>query len=114
MQTKKVLIALDFDPTAQKVAEMGYHLAKAIDAQSVLLHVTSGATNYSYLNYSPIMGFEGYNSLDTTQSDAAEEIKNLSQEYLDKSKIHLGDEAIQTVVKRGDSGKTIIGTANMI
>jgi len=27
---KKVLIALDYDPTAQKVAEIGFSIAKAI------------------------------------------------------------------------------------
>lgn len=108
---KKILIALDYNPTAQKVAEMGYYLAKAMNAQSVLLHVTAGATYYSYLNYSPIMGFEGFNSFDTTQTDAAEELKNVAQEYLNKSKRHLGDETIQTVVKNGDFGKTILDTA---
>lgn len=111
MQAKKILIALDFDPTAQKVAEIGYNLAKAVEAHPVLLHVTNDATNYSYLNYSPLMGFEGYNGLDTTQADAADELKNMSQDYLDKSKRHLNDENIQTVVKNGDSGKAIVDTA---
>lgn len=114
MQMKKVLIALDLDPTAQKVAKMGHDLAKAMAAQSVLLHVTSGVTDYSFLNYSPIMGFEGFSGLDTTQGDAGEELKNVSQEYLDKSKKHLGDETIQTVVKNGDFGKTILDTAKEI
>ena len=36
---KKVLIALDYNPTAQKVAEMGHAMAKAMKAEVVLLHI---------------------------------------------------------------------------
>lgn len=111
---KKILVALDYNPTAEKIAETGYNLSKAMNAQTVLLHVTSGPTYYSYLNYSPIMGFEGFSSLDTTQTDIAVELKNVAQKYLDKSKRHLGDEAIQTVVKNGDFGQTILNTAEEI
>ncbi|WP_217603402.1 universal stress protein [Chitinophaga sp. GbtcB8] len=110
---KKILIALDYDPTAQKVAETGYYLAKAMNAQSVLLHVTAGATYYSDLNYSPIMGFEGFNSLNTPQT-LTEELKNVAQGYLDKSKKYLGDETIQTVVKSGDFGEMILDTAKEV
>jgi hypothetical protein len=35
---KKVLIALDYDPTAQKVAEQGFLLAKNLGGEAVLLH----------------------------------------------------------------------------
>ena len=110
---KKILVALDYNPTAQKVAEMGYYIAKAMNAQSVLLHVIPGATYYSYLNYSPIMGFEGFSNLDKIQTDA-EELKKVAKEYLDKSKKHLGDETIQIAVKNGDSGETILDTAKEV
>ncbi len=108
---KKVLIALDYDPTAQKVAETGYNLAKAMQAQAILLHVTSDSSYYSSLNYSPIMGFGGFNSIDAVQADSADGLKNVAQEYLDKSKRHLGDEKIQTIVKSGVFGETILNTA---
>ena len=107
---KKILIALDYDPTAQKVAEAGHKLAKAMKARTILLHVISDATYYSSLNYSPIMGFGGF-SRDTFQIDTAEELKKVAQDYLDKSKQHLRDEKIQTVVKNGAIGETILKTA---
>jgi nucleotide-binding universal stress UspA family protein len=44
---KKVLIALDYDPTAQKVAETGYSLAKAMGAEVILLHAISDPVYYS-------------------------------------------------------------------
>ena len=59
---RRILLALDYNPTAQKVAETGYDLAKSMNAQTILLHVISDATYYSTLNYSPIMGFEGFSN----------------------------------------------------
>jgi len=47
---KKVLIALDFGPSAQVIAETGYNLAKSMNAEVYLLHVTADATYYSALN----------------------------------------------------------------
>ena len=108
---KKILIALDYDPSAQKVAETGHKLGKAMKARTILLHVISNAAYYSSLNYSPIMGFGGFSSVDTVQTDTAEELKKVAQNFLDKSKQHLGDEKIQTVVKDGSFGKTILNTA---
>ena len=108
---KKVLIALDYDPTAQKVAETGYRLAKAMNARTILLHIISDPSYYSSLNYSPIMGFGGFSSVDTIQSDTAKELEKVAQNYLDKSKQHLGDETIETIVKNGDFGETILQTA---
>lgn len=108
---KNVLIALDYNPSAQKVAEIGHKLAKAMKARTILLHVISDATYYSSLNYSPIMGFGGFSSVDTVQTDAAEDLKKVAQNYLDKSKQHLGDEKIQTVLKNGVFGETILNTA---
>ena len=57
---KKVLIALDYDPTAQRVAELGFSIANAMKAKIVLLHVINEPKYYSVAGYSPIMGFSGY------------------------------------------------------
>jgi nucleotide-binding universal stress UspA family protein len=108
---KKILIALDYDPTAQKVAETGHKLAKAMKARTILLHVISDATYYSSLDYSPIMGFGGFNSVDTIQKDTVEELEKVAQDYLDKSKHHLRDRMIETVVRSGEFGETILKTA---
>jgi len=108
---KKILIALDYNPSAQKIAETGYALAKSMNARVILLHVVSDAAYYSSLNYSPIMGFDSFSNLDILQTDIVEELKKGAQEYLDKSKQHLGDKTIQTVIKDGDFGKSILDAA---
>ena len=106
---KKVLIALDYNPTAQKIAETGYRLAKVMNARTVLLHVVADPTYYSSLNYSPIMGFDTFSYV--VETVTIDELKTIAQNYLDKSKQYLGDETIETVIKNGDFGETILKTA---
>ncbi len=107
----KVLIALDYDPTAQRVAEAGYALAKAMDAQVVLFHVITDPVYYSSVAYGPVMGFGGYIDTDFVQTDVMEGLKKSSLEFLDKSKWYLGDTGIQTLVREGDVADTILDTA---
>lgn len=108
---KKVLIALDYDPTAKKVAEVGFALAKAMGAEVTLLHIISDPVYYSSTEYSPIMGFNGYFDLDPTLLDSADELKKASLSFLDKSAHHLGDASIKTMVREGDYAETILKTA---
>jgi nucleotide-binding universal stress UspA family protein len=108
---KKVLIALDFDPTAKKVAEVGFTMAEAMKANVILLHVLTNATYYSALEYSPITGFTGFMDMGNLQLDSIEALKKASGEYLNKFKHLLGDKTIVTVVKEGDFADSILGTA---
>jgi nucleotide-binding universal stress UspA family protein len=108
---KKVLIALDYNPTAQKVAEGGFSLAKSMNAEVVLLHVITDPVFYYSSGYSPIMGFNGYMDLNPIQLDSIEGLKSASLEYLNKSKQHLGDKDIKTVVAEGDYATAISKTA---
>ena len=111
---KKVLIAMDYDPTAQKIAEQGFKLAKAVGAEVVLLHVISDPVYYTSREYSPIMGFDGFLEMDPMQLQGIDGLKKASQEFLNKSKQHLGDESIHTLVKEGDFGETILKTAKEV
>ena len=110
-QIKKVLIALDYNPTAQKVAEVGFSMAKAMNAEVILLHVISDPVYYSTSEFSPIMGFSGYTDMGPLQTDSVDSLKSASQKFLEKSKHHLGDDAIQTLVEEGDFGDSIINSA---
>jgi nucleotide-binding universal stress UspA family protein len=108
---KKVLIALDYNPTAQKVAEEGFSLAKTMGAEIILLHVISDPVYYSSPEYSPIMGFTGYMDMGPLQLDNVDGLKKTSQLFLDKSKHHLGDETIKTMVEEGDFAESILKVA---
>jgi nucleotide-binding universal stress UspA family protein len=110
---KKVLIALDYDPTSQKVAETGFSLAKTMGAEVILMHVMSDPVDYTPMEYSPRLGFIGLKDTGKLQSESIEGLKNESQQFLDKSKHHLGDNSIQTLVKKkdGDCAESILKTA---
>lgn len=108
---KKVLIALDYNPTAQKVAEAGYSLAKAMSAQTTLLHVITDPVYYSSSEYSPVMGFSGDMEMGRMQLNSIDGLINASQAFLDKTKNHLGDKTIHTKVGEGDFAESILKTA---
>jgi len=107
----KVLIALDYDPTAQKVAETGFSLVKNMGAEVILLHVIADSTYYSSLEYNPITGFLGFDSSDVLHLLDADGLTKATKNYLDKVKRHLGDETIQTLVKEGDFAESILKAA---
>jgi nucleotide-binding universal stress UspA family protein len=108
---KNVLIALDYDPTAQKIAETGHSLAKAMGAQTTLLHVISDPVYYASRDYSPIMGFNGYMDMGSIQKDSPAGLKDASIQYLEKTKHHLADNTIQILVREGDFADAILKTA---
>jgi nucleotide-binding universal stress UspA family protein len=110
----KVLIALDYDPTAQKVAETGFSMAKTMNAEVTLLHIISEPIYYSSTDYSPIMGFNGYFEMGPEQLNSSDKLKKASEFFLDKSKQHLGDKTIKTLVKEGDFAENILKTAKDI
>jgi len=110
----KVLIALDYDPTAQKVAEKGYSLAKTMKADVFLLHVSREAIYYSSLQTNPIMGFEGFDNKDFSQYVTDEGMDKASQYFLEKIKHHLHDESITTLVEKGDFADAILSMAKKL
>jgi nucleotide-binding universal stress UspA family protein len=107
----KVLITLDFNPTAQKVAEEGFSLAKTMGAEVILLHVIVDPIFYSSMESAPMMGYAGNMLTTPFQVNSVENVKKAAQHFLDKSKHHLGDEAIQTLVKEGDFADSILKVA---
>lgn len=107
----KVLIALDYDPSAQEVAEKGFAFAKSMGAQVVLLHVTSDFVYYSSLDYSPILGYDSFSNLGALQTSTLEDLRVAAENYLQLMKKHLGDPEIETLVKDGEFGEVIVETA---
>jgi nucleotide-binding universal stress UspA family protein len=77
-------------------------MAKAMDAEVVLLHVIINLVTYSLT----------YLKMDPLKLDSVEDLKQASQNFIEKSKRHLGDNMIQTIVKEGDFAASILNTAN--
>jgi nucleotide-binding universal stress UspA family protein len=113
IKMNKVLIALDYNPSAEKIAEVGFSLAKAMNAEIILLHVLLSPVNYTSTIYDPIMGFGGFANLDLNQPNT-DLLTNSALDFLDNVKKHLDDSLIQTVVKEGEYAAAILETANLV
>jgi nucleotide-binding universal stress UspA family protein len=109
---KQILIAVDYDLGAQKIAETGYAMAKALGAHITLLHVVEDAAHYYATEYSPIMGFTGFSAMKFEQE--VEEIKETAGGFLENIKEHLKDDSIDLLIKEGNTAKMIRETAKEI
>ena len=106
---KKVLIAIDDSPIAQKIVKTGHALAKAMDADTILLHVISDVPFYSTLHYSPLITFDGLNR--AIESVTGQQMEEVATNYLENLKALLDGENIETLVKQGEFANTILETA---
>lgn len=108
---KKILIALDYEPSAQRVAEIGQEIAKGLYAKVILLHIIADVVYYTSTEYPPIMGFDGFNDTYIPPLNNNESLKKDAQIFLNKTKEHLKDESIQTIIKDGNFAEEIVNTA---
>jgi nucleotide-binding universal stress UspA family protein len=111
---KKVLIALDYDPSAQKIAESGYALAQSMNAETTLLHVVAEAHYYATVGVSPITGFNDQLNVVPMILESIDDLKAEGQKYLARTKAHLGGASIHTMVKEGEPDDVILDTAKAI
>jgi len=98
---KKVLIAVDYDETSIKVAEQGFSMAQAMNAETTLLHVISEQPAY----------YSSYNLMLEWRVDMLGDLEKAVYTFMEKAKKSLGDDNIQIVVKFGDISDTILKTA---
>jgi len=99
---EKILIALDFHPSATKVIEAGFLMAKKMDAQVILLHV-----KVKYINYSLV-----YKKIGSMKLESLADLDFAAHSFLEKSKQHIEDGMIETIVKEGDFAESILKTSN--
>ncbi|MGB7785256.1 MAG: universal stress protein [Salinimicrobium sp.] len=106
---KRVLIALDYHPVSEKVAEKGYELARSMDARVCLLHVLDDVGFYS-TQYPTFLGYEGYPDIGPS-FNVAMEMQNIAKEFLDKAASHLNDPNLTTHLAEGDTAKALLAYA---
>ena len=107
---KKVLIAIDYNPVSEKVAEKGYELAKKLNAEVCLLHILNDVGFYEP-QYPSFLGYDGYTAAVGPDFDVALEMRNIAEDFLEKAAAHLGDENIKTHLAEGDTAKTLLSYA---
>lgn len=102
---KKICIALDTSPSAEKVATLGYEYAKALKAELVLVHVVSDAALYA-MDYDPIMEYNGF--LIQKNMEFVEDLEKEAGKFLKTTAKFLGEPEIETKVLDGDPDYEIL------
>lgn len=114
MKTEKAqphtLIALNYSPSAQKIAEIGYEMSRNMGARITLIHVLSEPSFYSSAEYSPILGFTGYLDMNTWAEENNEQLVAESERFLTHIKEHLNDKSIKILVREGNFADCILET----
>ena len=96
---KKVLIVLDSDPTALKVAKVGFMMAKSMDAEVILMRVIINLVNYS---------------LKILKMDSlfVEDIKEIFKDFITETSVKQCDNMNSIIVKQGNFAVSLINEAN--
>lgn len=106
---KKVLIAVDYSPSSEKIAEAGYELAKVMNAQVCIMHVITDVKYYG-MEYPSFMGYTGYNmEMDINMAD---ELHKVAEDFMEKTKEHFNDPELSTHIGQGDTADTILDYAS--
>lgn len=109
---KKVLIALDYDRSAQEVAQLGFSIAKAMGSEVILLHVLADIAYYSTPGYTPILGFSDFSHTQFMEMADVEGLKKAGNLFLERIKHHLGeDQSITTTIEEGEVADMVLKTA---
>ncbi len=103
---KKILIAIDYNPSSQKVAETGYELAKLMGGEVCLIHVMAEIAHYG-MQYPTFMGYEGYDA-GAIDIEMMNEMHKVTEEYLKSAAKHLNDPAVITHLTEGDAANAIL------
>ncbi len=109
---KKILISLDYAPTAQIVAEAGFSIANAMNAEVILLHILSDPAHYASKEHITVMGFAGDNDVLPPESDNIDELRKKAKKFLAKLKEQLGDATIKTILREGEYSNSILTSAH--
>ena len=105
---EKVLIAIDYNPVSEKVAEEGYKLAQQLGAKVCLMHVMTDVSYYS-TQYPTFMGYEGYGM--TADLSVAAEMRKYAEDFLDSAAQHLNDSSVTTFLSEGSTPNAILDYA---
>lgn len=102
---KKICIALDISPSAEKIAALGFEFAKALNAEVVLVHVVSDAALYA-MDYDPIMEYNGF--LIQKNLEFIENLEEEAGKFLKATAKFLGEPDIQIKVLDGDADSELL------
>jgi nucleotide-binding universal stress UspA family protein len=110
---KKVLIALDFDPSAQKAAKQGVIIAQALGAKVFLIHVVSDSNVDSFAHVT-ITGFAGHAEQDEPVRNKLNDAKEKSSSFMKKMNKYLKENKIELLIEEGAVAEKILEIARKL
>lgn len=105
---KKICIALDTSPSAEKIAKVGYEYALALNAEVILVHATYDASLYA-LDYAPIMGYHGF--LIDSNMKSIKDIHKEAEKFLSITAKFVGEPDLEIKVLDGETHDAILDFA---
>lgn len=106
---KKIVIAIDYNPTSEQVVKKGYELAKNLNAQICLLHVISDGRYYG-MQYPSFLGYDGFSM--PVNYEIQENLAEVASDFVTKAARHLKDENVDTKIVEGDAAEAILKYCN--
>lgn len=107
---KKVLIAIDYNPVSEKVANAALELVGSMDAEICLIHVLADVSYYG-TQFPTFMGYEGYTGMGP-DLNMAMEMRKVAEEFLEKAADHIDHPAVSTHLAEGDTANSILDYAD--
>ena len=102
---KKIVIALDTSPSAEKIATLGYEYANALNAEVILVHAVYDAALY-VSDYDPIMQYDGF--LIKNNMELIESIQKEAESFLIATAKFLGEPDLEIKVLDGNPYDAIL------
>jgi len=111
---KKVLITLDYDPSPHKVAETGFSIARTLGLDITLQHVATDEIYFKLIDIVTIMGICSQKKSSVGLQKMGVQLQELSVQFLNQSKLHLGDANVHTLLKDGGGNEVVLEMAKEI
>ena len=111
---KKVLITLDYDPSPHKVAETGFSIARTMGLDINLQHIATDEIYFKLIDIVTIMGICSQKKSSVGIQKMGVQLQELSVQFLNQSKLHLGDANVHTLLKDGGGNEVVLEMAKEI
>lgn len=107
---KKVLIAIDYHPVSEKVADAALELVDKMDAEICLIHVLADVSYYG-TQFPTFMGYDGYTGMGP-DLEMAQEMRKIAEDFLKKAAEHINHPSVQTQLAEGSTANAILEYAD--
>ena len=106
---KKVLVAIDYNPVSEKVANAALDLVKNMPAEICLIHVLADVSYYG-TQFPTFLGYDGYAGMGP-DIEMALEMRNVAEDFLSKAAAHIDHPNVSTHLTEGGTANAILNYA---